>query len=241
MIALVQYLWQFVYPVDLAPYYPFPSGGYPTWQVVAAALLLVGISEVAILSRRAGRICRSAGFWYVGMLSPVLGLIPVSQHALADRYMYLPGIGLYVALAWTLARLAGEVSQRRWAVGGATALALVALVVLSWRQTTYWGDDVDLWTHALAVTEDNGKAEKALGDAPASRDQLDEAIEHYRRATKWPPDAELCNNLGISRASATEQTERSGTALPPGARHQSERRQCPREPRILFGDRRTFR
>ncbi len=170
------------------------------WKVVGAALLLIGITEVAILCRRRWPHLLVGWFWYVGMTFPVLGLVSISNHAMADRYTYLPGIGIYVALAWTLERLAAHSRQWRWAIVAATTLAVATLVVLARWQTEYWSDDVLLWTHTLAVTDDNAKAEWNLAHSLMQRGRLDEAVEHFLRAERWEKSTGLYNNLGTALA-----------------------------------------
>ena len=101
------------------------------------------------------------------MLVPVLGLVPVGDHAAADRYMYLPGIGLLIALVWPLWRVVARSVEGRWILAGVATLAMVVLVVLAVTQVGYRRDDLTLWTHVLAVTEDNSEAEFSLAEALA--------------------------------------------------------------------------
>ena len=194
LTALLAYLVQFFAPLDLAVFYPVPAAGNPTWKVILAVLVLAAITAAATRWRKQSPYLFVGWCWYLVMLLPVLGLVPISWHGMADRYTYLPSIGLSLALAWGLARLATSAADRRWALGGA-GVAIVLLSALSVRQAGYWRDDLTLWSHSLAVTEDNPMAEIALAEAYHRDDQTEEAIEHYRRATRWPVGPSVRNAL----------------------------------------------
>jgi protein O-mannosyl-transferase len=191
------YIGQFFYPVDLAIFYPYPETGVPAWKVVGSLTFLVIVSAAAVIWRRRSPYFFVGWFWFLGMLFPVIGLVTVSDHARADRYMYLPGIGLYIAISWGAARLfANSLSGRRWLAAGA-GLTLVLLSVCAARQTSYWYDDETLWRHDLACTVANSEAETALASALARNGQRDEAISYFQRAQQHAPDGEPFNNLGV--------------------------------------------
>ncbi|HEX4145238.1 MAG TPA: tetratricopeptide repeat protein [Pirellulales bacterium] len=196
-VSAVTYVVQFFFPFDLAAYYPVPPAGWPQWKVAAAVALLALVSTAAIVGRRRCPYLFVGWFWYLGMLSPVLGLIQVSSHAMADRYMYLPGIGLYIALAWAGTRLAADSPARRRALGACAGLAIVVLVACAMRQASTWRNDESLWTHALQVTHDNGEAEFNLSFALAQQRRLDEAIVYLRRAEQHATDISPFINLGL--------------------------------------------
>jgi protein O-mannosyl-transferase len=208
IVAPVTYLFQFFYPAKLAAFYPFPRGGYPTWQVTGAAAVLGVLTAAAVLARRRSPYGLVGWFWYLGMLTPVLGLVTVSEHATADRYTYLPSVGLCIAVVWPLARLAAAWHVPRWLAGSCAGLVAGVLMSLAYWQTSYWSDGLALWRHALAVTHDNAEAEGNLGFALANADEkgrwLDEAIDHYRRAeslrneSHMRADPILCNNFGVA-------------------------------------------
>ena len=128
----------FFYPVDLAAFYPYPAGGPPTWKVAGAVAILASASAAAVVwRRRLSLLALSVGSGILGMLSPVLGLVSVADHAMADRYMYLPGIGLYIALAWAAARLAAGLPARRLAAGRCAAVVIAVLMACAAWQTTF--------------------------------------------------------------------------------------------------------
>ena len=131
--------------------------------------------------------------WYVGVLVPVSGIAQVGSQAMADRFTYLPQIGLYLALAWGAADACRSWPYRRWLYGVGSALVLAILMGCAWRQTCFWHDSETLWTHALACTSCNSAAENSLGLILANRGRLDEAIAHYREALRFSPDYMLAH------------------------------------------------
>ena len=122
------------------------------------------------------------------MLVPVNGLMRLGSDAMADRFTYLPQIGLYIALAWAAADVCRSRSYRRWLCGVTSTLVLLALMGCAWRQTCFWRDSEILWTHAVACTSRNVIAQNHLGNALAARGQLDEAIVHYQKVLEIDPD-----------------------------------------------------
>jgi len=196
VVSLATYVFQFFYPADLAAFYPFPAGRYPAWKLAGAILALVAITVAAVFWRRKRPYLLVGWLWFLGMMVPVLGLVHVSDHAMADRYMYLPSIGLAIALAWGTARAAAGLGERPLFIGGCAALAIGLLVSQAVRQTSYWHDDLALWEHALTVTPDNPNAEVGIGFALSNLGLLDEALEHYLRAASWRVDAQLLNKIG---------------------------------------------
>ncbi len=165
-VASVSYITQLFYPIDLAAFYPLARSGPPAWQVVGAATILVAISLSALLGCRRWPYVFVGWFWYLGMLVPVLGLIQAGWYsAMADRYTYLSSIGLYIAMAWIAEHLLAGSHRRRFMLGTAAAITIVALAGFAVRQTTFWRDDERLWSHALACTADNSEAEVGLAEA----------------------------------------------------------------------------
>ncbi|HTU25777.1 MAG TPA: hypothetical protein VMF30_10285, partial [Pirellulales bacterium] len=156
-VACVDYLGQFFYPVDLAAFYPAPLAGPPPEKLWRAVAILIAVSVAAILCRRRCPYLLVGWFWYLGMLVPVLGVVTIGPAAMADRYMYLPSIGLSIAVVWSLARfvaarVAGDSRIGRWALATGAAALIATLMACAAGQTTRWRDDESLWTHALACT-----------------------------------------------------------------------------------------
>lgn len=176
------YVLQIFWPVDLAPFYPHAAGTFSAFGVAAAAIFLLALAALAWRLRGRTPWLLAGWIWYCVMLLPVIGLIQIGTQARADRYTYLPHIGLYFAIIWSAWHLSKASIVARTATSGAYAVSLAALGMLSWKQTQHWRDSRSLWTHALAVTRDNEVAENNLGLLCARDGDLDAAIAHYRRA-----------------------------------------------------------
>ena len=194
LTAAVIYLRQMFWPSGLAVLYPFPRDGTPMGEVVFAAVLLVVISALAWRERRSRPWLLVGWCWYLVMLVPVAGIIQVGRQAHADRYTYLPQIGIYVALTWLVA----EWRVSRTSIGGLMAVVIAALMVCAWKQTAYWQDSETLWTRALACTTDNDMADNNLGTALVEKGKTDQAIAQYETAIELRPDyADAHYNLGL--------------------------------------------
>jgi protein O-mannosyl-transferase len=191
------YLRQMVYPARLAIPYLYPPNGLPFWKVGLALVLLAAIS-FSVWACRKGRPYLLVGWlWYLGMLVPVIGFIQISYYARADRYTYLPGIGLVLAGTWAVGDWSMGWKQRRTVLGCLMTAVIGALMVCAWIQTGYWKDSETLWTHTLACTTGNSVALNNLGLLLYHQGRLDEAIAHYQKALQINPDnAEAHINLG---------------------------------------------
>jgi protein O-mannosyl-transferase len=197
LVACVIYLRQMVWPSGLAMCYPYPDKGLSGYEVGLAAALLVGLSAVGWRERRARPWLLMGWLWYLVMLLPVLGIIQAGVQAHADRYTYLPQIGLYVALAWLAAEWAAKFHAGHWTTGSLMALVLGALLICAWKQTAYWKNSETLWTHTLACTAANCVAHNSLGNALEQMGKAEDAISHYEQAVAIKPDyAEAHANLG---------------------------------------------
>jgi tetratricopeptide (TPR) repeat protein len=200
--AIVSYAIQMermVYPVHLAVFYPYPTDGIPLWEVALAGILLAGICALAWAQRRTRPWLLVGWLWYLVMLAPNIGFIQVGDQAQADRHTYLPQIGLYLMLAWTAADGCARWRHRHVALGGLSAIILVALIACARTQASYWRNSESLWTHALACTSGNSIAHNHLGNELAHQGKLDEAILQFRDALDINPDyADAGNNLGAA-------------------------------------------
>ena len=186
LASYVIYIWKTLWPTRLGVFYPHPNNTLSIGQVIFAVALLVAVTAAAAIFRSQRPYLLTGWFWYVVMLFPVIGVIQVGEQGHADRYTYLPSIGLFLAAVWFTADIARvRRSQSRLVV--ATAITTVLLPVLAWTafvQTSYWRNSRTLWNHALAVTSDNDVAHNNLGYLCAERGELDEAISHFESAAK---------------------------------------------------------
>ena len=193
--AYAMYLWKMMWPARLAPMYPHPGASLNAMQVVPAALVLITISA-AVWKFRERRYLVTGWLWFLGTLVPVIGLVQVGDAAMADRYAYIPLIGIFVMIAFGVADLA-ESSRvgLGWVVPA--AVVLIALAAVTHRQIDYWQSNVDLWSHTLAVTQNNFIAEDNLGGALILEGKEDEAQPHFAQAARISPrDPMSHSNLG---------------------------------------------
>lgn len=189
-VSYVRYLGKAFWPARLAPMYPHPGNSLRAWQVLGAAALLLLIS-VLVLRWRHRRYLAVGWFWFLGTLVPMIGIITVGEQAMADRYAYLPLIGLFVALVWGVG---GWVSAHKIPIAlraGAPVLVVMILGCLTYRQLGYWRDDETLWRYTLSVTQGNYMAHNNLAIALAKQGRSDEAVFQFRAAKalhQYPSD-----------------------------------------------------
>jgi Flp pilus assembly protein TadD len=197
IVSLTAYLVQMIYPVGLTPYYAFPIHGLPAWEFIVAAAALVAISAATWHWRQTRPYLLAGWLWYLVMLLPVIGLVQLAGQARADRYTYLPQIGLYVALAWLAWDLCRGSSIRREALTLAGMAAIAALSVGAFVQTSYWRDSKSLWNHALDCDPENAVAFDNLGALAFKEGRAADALADFRKAVQFRPDyAQAHCNLG---------------------------------------------
>jgi tetratricopeptide (TPR) repeat protein len=181
-VSYVRYIGKAFWPSHLVPMYPRPENLLPAWQVLGAVALLLLISVIVLLLRRDRPYLTVGWFWFLGTLVPMIGIITVGEQAMADRYAYIPFIGLFIAVVWELGAVVSKL--RIPTVWPATAAVVVVLGLgcLTYRQIAYWHDNETLWRYTLSVTDRNYVAHNNLALALAKRSQPDEAIFHFRAA-----------------------------------------------------------
>jgi Flp pilus assembly protein TadD len=199
LISYVAYLGQFFCPLGLAAFYPRPGLDLPIWKICGAFFILAAITAGSWVCRRRYPYLLMGWLWYLVMLVPAIGLVQVGIGAMADRFSYLPHIGLCIALVWGAAELLRRRPFWPWAWGIAAASVLAVLMGCAWRQTSFWRDSETMWTRTLACTSQNFTAHNNLGQALAGQGRIDDAMAHYHEALKIKPDyAEALNNLGVA-------------------------------------------
>jgi tetratricopeptide (TPR) repeat protein len=186
IVAYAEYLAQTAWPHDLAIFYPFPAQVFLS-RVLPALALLIAISVLAFLQRRRRPWLIAGWCWFVVILAPTIGIIQVGSQALADRFTYLPQIGLFVAAVWTVAELLSQAKQGRLIAIALAVTVLPALAVASHAQTGYWPDSLAVCQHAIDVTSANPVMEANLGFALAEQGRRAEAIAHYSRSLALQP------------------------------------------------------
>ena len=186
IVSYTRYLGQAFWPVRLAPIYPHPGSSLLGWQITAALLLLIVITALVIVGR-GQRYLLVGWLWFVGTLVPMIGLVQVGRQAMADRYAYLPFIGLFIMTCWGLGDWADRAHIPVAWQAGVSVAALLALTTVTHRQIDFWDDNVRLWTHTVQVTSRNYLAEDNLGRALETEGNRQEAILHYARSAEIEP------------------------------------------------------
>ncbi len=195
-ISYVRYLEKALWPSRLAVFYPHPLRFALGWQAVAGLVLLIGITVRVVLARRR-RYLLVGWLWFLGTLVPMIGLVQVGTQAMADRYAYLPFIGLYLMICWGVADLAQQWHLPAAVLPATSLVVLLALMIVAYRQIGYWKDDVTLWSHTVKVTNGNFVAEDNLGEALVEQGRMEEAMPHFFRAAAiFPPDPTSNLNIG---------------------------------------------
>jgi protein O-mannosyl-transferase len=188
VVSYVLYIWQTVWPLNLAVFYPHPENRLPLWEIISSLLLLICITTVAIALRKQRPYFITGWLWYLGMLVPVIGLVQVGWQGRADRYTYLPQIGVYIAVTWLVADLTAFWRRQRTILSTAAILTIGVLSSCAWVQTSYWRDSETLFRHALAVTTNNDVAENNLGIVFLRQGKVEEAISLLQAAVDLRPD-----------------------------------------------------
>ena len=195
-VAYVKYLFNSVYPVNLAVIYPLPRE-IPWVQVAGAMMVLAVISWLIWRARRQRPYLVTGWLWYLGMLVPAVGLVQVGFQARADRYTYLPLIGVFIAAVFGLGDLAKKLRLKPMVMISVAVIVLAGCLFATARQLQYWRDSETLFEHALAVTKDNPIAQNDLGNALSEAGRPQEAMEHFREAVRLKPRYAMAhNNLG---------------------------------------------
>jgi hypothetical protein len=208
VVSYARYLGKAFWPADLTLLYPHPGNTLTRWQVGLSLFLLLSITA-AVWHWRERRYLLVGWLWFLGTLVPMIGIVQVGYQAMADRYAYLPFVGLFIMVCWGVADLFGpRYDPDRVTVGARltpsvaiyalSTLVLFALAVTTRHQLSYWGDNLTLWSHVSDVIGENLIAEERMGDELARRGQEDEAIEHYSNAVEIKPtDADSNFALGV--------------------------------------------
>jgi tetratricopeptide (TPR) repeat protein len=204
LVSYVEYLAKMIWPARLAVIYPLPNE-IPGWQIAGAAVILAAISLGAWVARKNSPYLLVGWLWFLGTLTPVIGLVQVGGQALADRYTYIPSIGIFIALAYGAAELAARFRISRIVMAAVATVALAGTLFATERQIGFWQNSETLFRHALALTKNNAVAHLNLGVALEQDNRQAEALLEYRQAIaadphRFQPHNDLANLLAAMGA-----------------------------------------
>jgi protein O-mannosyl-transferase len=182
VVSLIVYLRQMFWPTDLAIFYPHPHDQLNVSLVLASMALVVAITLLAVLLRRKRPYLFVGWFWYLVLVGPVLGIFQAGLQGRADRFTYLPHIGITIALAWTIADVTQQWRHQRVILASIASCIIVTSMLCAWKQTTYWRDSISVWERALAATSNNQTAHQNLAAALWTRGKIAESRIHSRAA-----------------------------------------------------------
>ena len=217
LLSYVAYMGQMLWPQNLAVIYPHPGNNLQIVQAMGAGLLLLCLSVAVVLAARRYPYLPVGWFWYLGTLVPVIGLVQVGVQARADRYTYIPLIGLFIIIAWGVSSLSTRWRHQKAVITGTAGIILLSLAAASYNQLHTWKDSVTLFQHTVQVTAGNFLAHNNLGAALAEQGKNQEAISHYRKALEinpnyWSAHNNLANVLA-EQGNAKEAFDHYHTAL----------------------------
>lgn len=198
-ISYMQYIIKMIWPTKLAMFYPHPEQDVSVLFAVMSAVILLAVTILVIRFSKGHRYLFTGWFWYIGTLVPVIGLVQVGGHAMADRYTYITLTGLFIIIAWGLPELLSKWRFREIVLSIAAIISLTAMGIKANIQTSYWSNSVALFSHAIGVTRNNAEAHCGLGIAYGNLGRHQESIESLKRSISIDPDyADAYYNLGVT-------------------------------------------
>ncbi len=206
IVSYVRYLGKCVLPEKLAVFYPY--AGHPAWAVLLCGTFILGISVMVICARRSRPYLLVGWLWYLLTLIPVIGIVQVGRQSMADRYSYLPLLGIFIAGAWGAGEILSRFPSSRAVVVALAAVILITCAVLTRNQLGYWQNSETLFRHALVATRDNEVANEDLGNYLADQGRNDESIPYFREASRIEPEnGSVHNDLGVSLLTGGDATQ----------------------------------
>ena len=200
MVSYASYIGKMIWPINLAVFYPFPET-IPLWQAAGAGVLLASVTVLVFRAAGSKPYLAVGWLWYVGTLVPVIGLVQVGSQSMADRYTYIPLIGLFIIVVWGLSDISAKWRVQRIIPAIFSSVMLISFMICAWFQVRHWQNGITLFTHVLNVTQNNDIAHGELGYALDQHGKSDEAIINYSKALQINPDyKEAHNNLGDTLA-----------------------------------------
>jgi tetratricopeptide (TPR) repeat protein len=199
LIAYAVYIGKMLWPCELSVLYPHPEA-VQLWEAVGSGFLLTLLSIMFIMMIRRRPYLAAGWLWYLISLIPVIGLVQVGAQSMADRYTYVPLIGLFVIIAWGVFDLLKNRRLKKVALTTSAGLVILSLMICTWRQVRYWKDSLSLFEHALTVTDNNWTIHNTMGTVLMNQGEFQEAIGHFNEAIRiYPEYAEAHLNLGVAK------------------------------------------
>ena len=198
MVSYASYIGKMIWPHNLSVFYPYPKD-ILLWKIAGASFLLVAITVVVFMMAKTKPYFVVGWLWYIGTLVPVIGLVQVGMQAMADRYTYVPLIGIFITIAWGTPDLVSKWRYKRIGLAAITTVVLTILMITSRLQIRYWSNSTTLFEHAINVTVDNSVAHVNIGEALAEHGNTEAAVRHFYEALRIKPDlvAPLLN-IGVT-------------------------------------------
>ena len=203
MVSYLDYLGKMVWPSGLSILYPHPGNTLSVWQGILCAMALMGITIMSIRLIRKAPYVAVGWFWYIGTLFPVIGVVQVGGQAMADRYTYIPLIGIFIIIAWGIPDLISKWRYKEKVLSAMAGIIIFALFITTWKQVSHWKSSITIFNHAIRVTDKKypnfSLAYNNLGIALYAKGKNQEAVSHYKMAIKTKPaHAKAYYNLGIA-------------------------------------------
>jgi tetratricopeptide (TPR) repeat protein len=209
LVSYVKYIGMMIWPIDLAVFYPHPHK-QPVWLVLGAFLALVAATFLILRKINRFPYLGVGWLWYIGTLFPVIGLFQAGAQEMADRFTYVPMVGILIMVAWGIPDSLSDWGRRKTALGVLSGIVILACAILAWGQVQLWRDSITLFSHTLKVTTGNFIAYNNMGTALSDQGKTEEAIAHYRSALRIAPRyAKAWINLGITY----EESDRNAKAI----------------------------
>jgi Tfp pilus assembly protein PilF len=198
LVSYVNYLIKMIYPSGLAVIYPYPAS-FPWWQITGALLILLSVSFLAVRLIKKSPYFIVGWLWYLGALVPVIGLVQVGDQSMADRYTYIPLIGIFIIISWGIPELVKGWRHKKIILPATAAAVLVVFMAVTYLQAGYWKNSTALFKHALDVTPNNDTAHNNYGRLiMINNGKADEAMSHFNKALNINPrSVEALNNIGV--------------------------------------------
>jgi len=188
LVSYVNYIAKIFYPTRLAVFYPHPGTTLSFYKPLTSAFVLIILTAAIIYLSRKYRFLLTGWLWYLGTLIPVIGLVQVGGQSMADRYTYIPSIGLFIMISFGIAELTAKWRYRKIALSAAAALVCVALIICTRKQVKYWQDDFTLYGHAIEVTNNNHVMYYNLGNVFCQLELYSTAVKHFQAAIEISPN-----------------------------------------------------